>query len=113
MSVTPLNQTLPSFDELMELAEHNPAAFDQFKKDMCEEMILSASEEMQGRLWAQQSHIDRVVSRCKNPNHTNIVLMKELSQQIGRFQSALDGEVPADKESANIIPFQPKEEHWR
>ncbi|MGD8111385.1 DUF3135 domain-containing protein [Vibrio sp. TRT 17S01] len=114
MSVTPLTQTLPSFDELMELAEHNPAAFEQFKKDMCEEMILSASKEMQDRLWAQQSHIDRVVSHCKNPNHTNIVLMQELSAQIGRFRCALDGDVLQEEcEAADIIPFKPKEHHWR
>jgi len=91
---TPLiNQTLPSFDELMELAQTNPDAFSQLKHDMCEEMILSASEEMQDRLWAQQSHIDRVVSNCKNPNHANMVLMRELVSQMTKFQDVLDGDV--------------------
>ncbi|ANW24182.1 hypothetical protein BA953_08110 [Vibrio coralliilyticus] len=93
MSATLINQTLPTFDELMALAQDNPEAFNRFKKDMCKEMIQSASEEMQDRLWAQQSHIDRVVGRCKNPNHTNVVLMRELVSQMGKFHEALEGDV--------------------
>lgn len=109
---TPLiNQTLPSFDELMELANNNPEAFSQLKHDMCEEMILSASEEMQERLWAQQSHIDRVVSNCKNPNHANVILMRELVSQIVKFQDVLDGDVvESDKQSlADVISL----DEWR
>ncbi|MGC9460060.1 DUF3135 domain-containing protein [Vibrio genomosp. F10] len=113
MNASHLNQTLPPFDELVDLAKHNPDAFVQFKKEMCEEMILSASSEMQDRLWAQQSHIDRVVDRCKNPTHANVLLMKELSQQMHRFQDVLDGNVPKQENSAQIIPFRPKEEQWR
>jgi uncharacterized protein YeaO (DUF488 family) len=93
MSATLINQTLPTFDELMALAQDNPDAFNRFKKDMCKEMIQSASEEMQDRLWAQQSHIDRVVGLCKNPNHTNVVLMRELVSQMGKFHEALEGDV--------------------
>ncbi|EEX95040.1 hypothetical protein VIOR3934_06344 [Vibrio orientalis CIP 102891 = ATCC 33934] len=109
---TPLiNQTLPSFDELMELAQNNPDAFSQLKQDMCEEMILSASEEMQERLWAQQSHIDRVVSTCKNPNHANMVLMRELVSQMTKFQGVLDGDViESDKQPlADVISL----DEWR
>lgn len=109
---TPLiNQTLPPFDELMELAQNNPDAFTQLKHDMCEEMILSASEEMQDRLWAQQSHIDRVVSTCKNPNHANVVLMRELVSQVSKFQDVLEGDVNETEVSlsAQIIPL----DDWR
>ncbi|OIQ25429.1 DUF3135 domain-containing protein [uncultured Vibrio sp.] len=113
MNAAPLNQTLPPFDELVELAKHHPDAFVQFKKEMCEEMILSASEEMQDRLWAQQSHIDRVVDRCKNPIQANVVLMKELSQQVYRFQSVLDGSEEESQPTADIIPFRPRDEDWR
>ena len=109
---TPLiNQTLPSFDELIELASNNPEAFSQLKHDMCEEMILSASEEMQERLWAQQSHIDRVVSNCKNPNHANVILMRELVSQMVKFQDVLDGDVVGGNElkAADIISL----DEWR
>ncbi len=100
-------QKLPPFDELVELAQKNPAAFDQFKKDMCEEMIMSASQAMRDRLWAQQSHIDLVVRRCKNPNQANVLLMSELTQQMCKFQNALEGtELHATANtSAEVIPF--------
>ena len=102
-----LEQPLPSFDELVELAQQDPDAFNQFKQAMCEDMICSASKAMQGRLRAQQSHIDLVVSRCKNPDHTNIVLMQELRCQMCKFQDMLDGDVLIDPPPAVIIPFKP------
>ncbi|NGZ12473.1 DUF3135 domain-containing protein [Vibrio aestuarianus] len=111
--VPPQKQALPSFDELVELAQHNPEAFTQLKKDICEELILSASFNMQDRLWAQQSHIDLVVSQCKNPIHTNVTLMRELSQQMIKFQNALDGESEKEKVSAEIVPFTPRDNGWR
>lgn len=110
MSSPLVNQILPSFDELMELAEHNPEGFAQFKQEMCEELILSASNGMQDRLWAQQSHIDRVVGNCKNPNHANVVLMRELVSQMVKFQDVLDGDVSdQETQSAQIIPL----DDWR
>lgn len=106
-----INQTLPSFDELMALAESDPAAFDEFKQEMCEEMIQSASAPMQERLWAQQSHIDRVLSQCKNPNHANVALMRELVSQMVKFKDALDSDVSEfdNKPKAEVIPF----DSWR
>lgn len=105
-----VKQTLPPFDELVELAQQNPEAFRQFKQDMCEELILSASDSMQGRLWAQQSHIDRVVDNCKNPNQANVLLMRELVSQMIKFQDIIesDGSEP-QQSSAEIIPF----DTWR
>lgn len=105
MGSSVINQTLPSFDEMVELAEANPQAFDQFKKEMCEEMILSASDVMQGRLWAQQSHIDLVISQCKNPTQANITLMQELSMQVFRFQDALEGDEHDPRQRAEVISF--------
>ncbi|MEF1214041.1 DUF3135 domain-containing protein [Vibrio alginolyticus] len=67
------SQTLPPFDEMVRMAERDPEAFEQFRHEMAKEMIESASEDMKERLWAQQSHIDRVISTCKNPHHTNVV----------------------------------------
>ncbi|CAE6881039.1 hypothetical protein ACOMICROBIO_FLGHMIGD_00239 [Vibrio sp. B1FLJ16] len=89
--------TLPSFDELVLMAQKDPEAFEQFRKDKAREMIESASEAMQPRLWAQQSHIDRVISNCKNPHHVNVVLMKELQKQVVKFQQALQGKQHVDK----------------
>ncbi|MEZ9565791.1 DUF3135 domain-containing protein [Vibrio artabrorum] len=109
------DQKLPPFDELVQLAKSNPTAFNQFKHKMCEQMICSASETMQDRLRAQQSHIDLVVSRCKNPHHTNVVLMQELRCQVCKFQAALKGhcgfEEPEPKpKPKNVVPFKPNTE---
>ena len=61
------DQTLPPFEELVALAQDDPEAFNQFRQKMCDEMITYASSEMQPRLRAQQTHIERVIDRCKNP----------------------------------------------
>ncbi|MDG3084643.1 DUF3135 domain-containing protein [Vibrio hannami] len=104
MEYAEIEQTLPPFDELVELAENNPKAFELFKQEMCEQAITFASEEMRPRLRAQQSHIDRVIKRCKNPHHTNVVLMQELSSQMGKFKEVLDGDIDLN-ETAEVIPF--------
>lgn len=104
MSQTQYDQTLPSFDELVELAQNNPEGFETFKRKACEQVITAASEEMIPRLRAQQSHIDRVISHCKNPYHINIVLARELNIQIIKMHEALDRE-PLVNEGADIIPF--------
>ncbi|WP_068715445.1 DUF3135 domain-containing protein [Vibrio tritonius] len=111
MAMNQCHQTLPPFEELVDLAQKDPEAFAQFKRDMCEEMIQSASEKMQQRLWAQQSHIDLVVSKCKNPDHTNVILMKELSEQMVKFRDALDGELEPQT-PAKVIPFVNRSGTW-
>ncbi|EPI4773921.1 DUF3135 domain-containing protein [Vibrio alginolyticus] len=95
-------QTLPPFDEMVRMAERDPEAFEQFRHEMAKEMIESASEDMKERLRAQQSHIDRVISTCKNPHHTNVVLMNELRKQVVKFKAALEGEA-APTQNADVI----------
>ncbi|EMD77242.1 hypothetical protein C408_4329 [Vibrio diabolicus E0666] len=96
------SQTLPPFDEMVRMAERDPEAFEQFRHEMAKGMIESASENMQERLWAQQSHIDRVISTCKNPHHTNVVLMNELQKQVVKFRAALQGET-APTQKADVV----------
>ncbi|EME3979700.1 DUF3135 domain-containing protein [Vibrio alginolyticus] len=95
-------QTLPPFDEMVRMAERDPEAFEQFRHEMAKEMIESASEDMKERLRAQQSHIDRVISTCKNPHHTNVILMNELRKQVVKFKAALEGEA-APTQNADVI----------
>lgn len=98
-------QTLPSFDELMQMAQDDPEAFEQFRQDKAREMIEGASESMQPRLWAQQSHINRVINNCKNPNHVNVVLMNELQKQVMKFGEALQG-TPQPEKTRNVVQFR-------
>ncbi|OHY90054.1 hypothetical protein BI375_07350 [Vibrio rotiferianus] len=99
MPNTVKTQHLPPFDEMVRMAEKDPEAFEQFRHDMAKEMIDSASNQMQDRLWAQQSHIDRVIDNCKNPNHTNVVLMNELQKQMVKFREALEGDGEPSKKA--------------
>lgn len=105
--------TIPSFDELVSLAQQDSHAFVQLKQSLCNALIDSSSSTMQDRLRAQQSHIDRILSQCKNPNHANVVLMRELSLQMVKFREVLEGGEIDDKPSAEIIPFRPRNETWR
>ncbi|AUV87409.1 DUF3135 domain-containing protein [Vibrio campbellii] len=105
MASTHKPQVLPSFDEMVKMAERDPEAFEQFRHDMAKEMIESASERMQPRLWAQQSHIDRAIHNCKNPNHTNVVLMNELQKQVVKFREALQGE-SAPTQKADVVELK-------
>ncbi|HHF2938952.1 DUF3135 domain-containing protein [Vibrio diabolicus] len=99
------SQTLPPFDEMVRMAERDPEAFEQFRHEMAKEMIESASENMQERLWAQQSHIDRIISKCKNPHHTNVVLMNELQKQVVKFRAVLQGET-APTQKADVVSLE-------
>ncbi|MCF7482041.1 DUF3135 domain-containing protein [Vibrio sp. J1-1] len=98
-------QPLPSFDELMKMAQDDPEAFEQFRQEKAREMIEGASKSMQPRLWAQQSHIDRVINNCKNPNHVNVVLMNELQKQIMKFKDALQGNTTPDQ-ADNVVQLR-------
>ncbi len=100
---------LPHFDELVQMAKNDPQAFELFRQEKAREMIESASEIMQPRLWAQQSHIDRLISNCKNPNHTNIVLMSELQKQVMKFRDALQGN-HQPKQTHNVVSFRPNKD---
>ncbi len=106
------HQELPPFEELVALAKNDPEAFSRFKREMCEALISSASESMQQRLRAQQSHIDLIVSQCKNPYHINVTLMREMTLQLAKFRDALKGETEPRYE-ADIIPFRRNDDQWR
>ncbi len=102
-------QELPPFEELVQLAEKNPMAFAELKSQICEEVILASSKPMQNRLRAQQSHLNLVISRCKNPAHTNVVLMDELQKQISKFRQALTGDQTILTNDAQVLPFTPRD----
>ncbi len=102
----PLSGSLPSFDELVKMAQADPEAFEDYRKQCCEEFICSCSESMQNRLRAQQSHINRLIDNCSNPNHVNVVLSQELGKQVEKFKQALSGELATQrKDSGNVVSF--------
>ncbi|MFC5076323.1 hypothetical protein VTH8203_01084 [Vibrio thalassae] len=103
---------LPSFDELVAMAKHNPEQLSQLRHDLTEQFIASCSTDMQPRLHAQQSHIERILQHAKNPIHANILLRQELHRQIIKFSQALNGNAPSVENGAEIVPFS-KSDDWR
>ncbi|MGF1750870.1 DUF3135 domain-containing protein [Vibrio cionasavignyae] len=103
---------LPSFDELAAMAKHNPEQLSRLRQNLCQELIESCSTEMQPRLQAQQSHIERVLKRANNPIHANVLLRQELHRQFMKFSQALNGELGDGQPKATILPFNKKED-WR
>ncbi|MBD8513247.1 DUF3135 domain-containing protein [Photobacterium sp. WH77] len=99
-------QTLPSFDELKKLAETAPEELEALRLRMSEEIIENASPAMQPRLRAQMSHINQVIARGKNPNHTNMLLRAELQQQLQRFARSLTAPETLTEHEAKVMPFR-------
>lgn len=54
------------------------------------------------------SHINQVIAKGKNPNHTNILLMAELQIQLKRFAQALNAPETLTEHQAKIMPFSPQ-----
>lgn len=98
-------QTLPSFDELKLMAEKAPEELEALRLSMSEEIISNAGADMQPRLRAQMSHINQLIAKGKNPNHTNILLMAELQLQLKRFAQALNAPETLTEHQAKIMPF--------
>lgn len=101
-------QSLPSFDDLKEMAEHDPKALEALRISMSQEIIDSASESMKPKLQAQLSHINRLIAYGKNPNHINMLLRKELMQQFGRFATALNDPAALTERTASITSLDSK-----
>lgn len=80
---------LPDFDTLKQLAHDDPEALEALRLRMSEAIIANASDAMKPRLQAQLSHINHVIARGRTPNHTNMLLMSELQQQLKRFALAV------------------------
>ena len=104
--------TLPSFEELMAMAKEHPEQLSQLRQEWCERYIASCSSDMQPRLQAQQSHIERLLERASNPIHANVLLRQELHRQIVKFSQALNGGNDSPPCTADVIPFD-RHSQWR
>ncbi|KJG17130.1 hypothetical protein UA33_10970 [Photobacterium angustum] len=95
--------TLPNFDDMAKMAKEDPEQFEQLRQQLIENAINQAHDSMKPRLKAQQSHIDLVISRGKNPLHTTMLLRNELQRQLVRFAETLQH--PYSQENAEITPI--------
>ncbi len=99
-------QKLPSFDEMMHMAEHHPDQLEALRTKLSDEVIDRANETMKPRLRAQMSHIRRVIHYSKNPNHANILLMSELQTQLHKFSLALNDPAQLREHKAEVYEMR-------
>lgn len=97
-------QSLPDFDQLVQLAAKDPLQFELLRQRLIQQTIAQANPILQPRLQAQQSHIDRLINHAKNPLHANILLQQELQRQLQRFNQALQS--PLSQQQAQILPLK-------
>jgi outer membrane translocation and assembly module TamA len=97
------------FDALVKMAKEDPEQFERYRQQQIEDAIVNSSPEMQPRLRAQQSHIDRVIQSCNNPNQVNVKLYGELQKQLKKLNHAfsqLQNDHPTQPSlSAKVLPF--------
>ncbi|WP_413112752.1 DUF3135 domain-containing protein [Thaumasiovibrio sp. DFM-14] len=103
-------EKLPPFDELVELAKHHPDKLEALRERMVNSLISEAREEAQPRLRAQQYHIQQVIQRGKNPNHTNVLLLKELQAQLYRLSLSINDPTQLQQHTASIHQLKPRSE---
>lgn len=81
---------LPDFDTLMELAEKDPAAFDQLKAEAVEETISSASESNQHRLRGLQWQVDVELQKAKTPMEGCVKVSEMMHDKLWELRVALE-----------------------
>lgn len=96
---------IPNFDTMAKLARDDPEQFEVLRQSLINTAIQQANPNMQPRLHAQQSHIDLIISRGKNPLHTTLLLSTELQRQLQRFAETLQH--PNIRSSAPIATLLP------
>lgn len=102
-------KTLPSFDELVALAQTAPEDLEILRIKMSEDFIATASKRMQPTLRAQLTHINRVIENGKNPNQINVLLMKELIKKFSHFSTALNNPSELTQKTASITTLRPRD----
>ncbi len=103
---------LPSFEELMELALHEPAKLEELRQSWVEETISRAPELFQRRLRGLQFQIDMERERASNPVSACVRISKMMHDGLSNLQDAIKNSHSNETQPQNsqktiaaIIPF--------
>ncbi len=94
-----MSKPLPSFDELVKLAQTDPEAFEKLRKSHVEDLIESAPEHTQRRLKGLQFQVDMIRRRSKNPMGACVEISKMMYDSLYHLRETI-------KESESGAPFQ-------
>lgn len=79
----------PPFDELKQLAEENPAAFEELRAELVENLIRDSDESSQQRLRGLQFVIDSKRQLADNPIKAMIEIQSMMHESLTRLNRAL------------------------
>lgn len=102
---------LPSFDELMKLAQQDPNKLETLRQAWVEETIASAPDNFQRRLRGLQFQIDMEREKSSNPISACVRISQMMHEGLANLREAINK--PEDKQpqqdnnlmAADIIPF--------
>ncbi len=110
-----MSKDIPSFDVLLDIAQHDPQRLEQLRAQLTNSQINSAPKELRARLRGLQFQIDIKRELAKTPLAACIQLSQMMQQSFEEMRYALNApsknlifaEYP-DHQSADIIPFPKK-----
>ncbi|HET8706584.1 MAG TPA: DUF3135 domain-containing protein, partial [Pseudomonadales bacterium] len=85
-----MSSTLPSFDELMNLAKNDPEGLEALRTRLVEDLITSAPTEYQRRLRGLQFQIDMERRRAHSPMAACIRISNMMHESLDRLREALN-----------------------
>ncbi|BAX54437.1 DUF3135 domain-containing protein [Photobacterium damselae subsp. piscicida] len=94
--------SLPSFDDLMQLAKDDPKQLTILRQQLCQEFIASCPASNQTQLQAQQHRLNLLIARSQHPLHTNALLRQELLRLLQRLTLAIDSPEQLSQHSAKL-----------
>jgi len=87
---TPLGSIeLPEFDDLVKMAEKDPAGLEHLRQKITQEVISGAPKHMRERLSGLQFQVDMQRKRQDNPVSTCVTLSSMMNESLGELRQAL------------------------
>ncbi len=108
---------LPPFDELKQLANHNPEALEALRQQLIEQTINSAGEDFRRRLRGLQFQIDMERQRASNPLSACLRMSRMMHERLHCMVESLNFSDDSNADAllsrntannagaANVIPF--------
>jgi len=81
---------LPSFEDMVKMAQENPEALEALRYELCEDVIQSAPETSQRKLRGLQFKIDMERRRAKTPMASCIRLSQMMHESFANLREALN-----------------------
>lgn len=103
-----MNKTLPSFEQLREMALQDPESLERLRKEYIDAAINTAPIEYRSRLEGLQFQIDGQRRLSKTPMAACINISKMMHQSLDQLHGLIDGQEVNEepKDNATVLSFQ-------